>query len=71
MVLNKQWSEAEQEQGNLRELFETLFIKTNPLPIKTALALGGYCQEVFRLPLCPMTEVNKQKLSLLLKKYSL
>ena len=43
-------------------LFRDLFVETNPVPIKTALALqGGIALEV-RLPLCEMSEENTKKL---------
>lgn len=35
-------------------LFKALFVQTNPLPVKTALAMMGRMQESFRLPLCEM-----------------
>jgi len=36
----------------LYPLFRDLFIDTNPIPVKAALALLGRCPEVYRLPLC-------------------
>jgi 4-hydroxy-tetrahydrodipicolinate synthase len=42
--------------------FKGIFLETNPLPIKTALAARGYCQEVFRLPLCEMQEKFRDEL---------
>ncbi len=38
----------------LLPLMQGCFLQSNPLPIKTALAVRGDIQEVFRLPLCPM-----------------
>ena len=38
-------------QLELRALCEALFWEVNPIPVKTALALMGMCEEVFRLPL--------------------
>lgn len=38
----------------LYPLWRALFSQTNPLPIKTAMAAMGWCENVFRLPLCPM-----------------
>ncbi len=35
-------------------LFRALFVQTNPLPVKTALAMMDRMEEVFRLPLCEM-----------------
>jgi 4-hydroxy-tetrahydrodipicolinate synthase len=43
-----------------------LTLDTDPVPIKTALALGGFCQEEFRLPLCPMGPDARQRLKTLL-----
>ncbi len=47
------------------------FIETNPIPVKTALALMGKIQESFRLPMVPMTEKNKEVLKQVLKKKKL
>lgn len=43
-------------------LFKALFLDTNPIPVKTALALQGRMGEHFRLPLCPMDEALKTRL---------
>jgi 4-hydroxy-tetrahydrodipicolinate synthase len=48
-----------------------MFIETNPLPVKTALSLMGMVEEEWRLPLCEMTEPNKEKLKKVLEKYKL
>ena len=48
-------------------LFKDLFIETNPLPIKAALAMMGVMEEEFRLPLVPMTSKNRQVLKATLK----
>lgn len=50
------------EQENLQPLNKILFIETNPIPVKTALAWMGKCEEEFRLPLCRMSEANKARL---------
>ena len=42
-------------------LFRDLFIDTNPIPVKTALALMGRIHPIFRLPLCePSDKVRDQ-----------
>ncbi|MBN1417285.1 MAG: 4-hydroxy-tetrahydrodipicolinate synthase [Planctomycetes bacterium] len=43
-------------------LFKALFIETNPVPIKEALAMTGFMEAEVRLPLCPMTDANRRKL---------
>jgi 4-hydroxy-tetrahydrodipicolinate synthase len=47
----------------LWELFKVLFIETNPIPVKTALAMMGKIEEEFRLPLCGMSDPGKKALS--------
>jgi 4-hydroxy-tetrahydrodipicolinate synthase len=44
-----------------------MFIETNPIPVKTALAMMGKIKEELRLPLCEMSEANKQKLAEVLR----
>lgn len=55
----------------LRELSKAMFIETNPVPVKTALALMGRIKEELRLPLSPLTAANKEKLAKALKIYGL
>jgi 4-hydroxy-tetrahydrodipicolinate synthase len=43
-------------------LFKDLFIETNPVPVKAALAMLGQIQEEYRLPLVPMSPKNRQTL---------
>ena len=40
--------------AKLLKLIETLFIETNPIPIKTAASLMGLCSGSMRLPMCEM-----------------
>lgn len=64
-----------QEALELHEAIQPLnrgiFMETNPIPIKTALAIMGKCTEEFRLPLVPMYPANRAKLEALLKEYRL
>ncbi|MFH0932788.1 MAG: 4-hydroxy-tetrahydrodipicolinate synthase [Nitrospirota bacterium] len=46
----------------IEPLNAAMFIETNPIPVKTALAMMGKIQEEFRLPLCEMSSANKDKL---------
>lgn len=54
--------EAAVLQRKLLPLIHALFLETNPIPIKAALALLGNVQEEYRLPLVPMSEPHKQHL---------
>ncbi len=55
----------------MEPLHNAMFIETNPIPAKTSLALMGKIPEEFRLPLCPMSDANKDKLRKTLKEYGL
>ncbi len=41
-------------------LFKDLFIETNPVPVKAALAMMGLIEEEYRLPLVPMSLKNRE-----------
>jgi 4-hydroxy-tetrahydrodipicolinate synthase len=43
-------------------LFKDLFIETNPIPVKAALAMRGSIEETYRLPLVPMADAGKSQL---------
>jgi len=48
-------------------LFKDLFIETNPVPVKAALAMLGQIKEEYRLPLVPMNAKNRGVLEATLK----
>ncbi len=43
-------------------LFKDLFLETNPVPVKAALAMLGHIEEEYRLPLVPMAKANRDQL---------
>ncbi|MCU4154463.1 4-hydroxy-tetrahydrodipicolinate synthase [Carboxylicivirga sp. A043] len=45
-----------------RELMDLMFIESNPIPVKTALAEMRKVQEVFRSPMCTMEDNTKAQL---------
>jgi 4-hydroxy-tetrahydrodipicolinate synthase len=49
-------------------LFKDLFIETNPIPIKAALAMAGRITEEYRLPLVPMSKSNREILRATMKR---
>ena len=55
----------------LLKLNDVMFVETNPIPVKAALALMGHIDNEFRLPLCPPSDDNLNKLKSVLKEYSL
>ena len=48
--------------ARLLPLFKDLFIETNPVPVKAALAMAGRIAETYRLPLVPMGAANRKQL---------
>lgn len=55
-------SEAREIFYRYRHIMDLLFVESNPIPVKAALAAMGMINEVYRLPLCPMEESNKKLL---------
>ncbi len=45
------------------KLMRAMFSEVNPIPVKTALAAKGLCCEEFRLPLCSISDENREKLN--------
>lgn len=54
---------------DLLDVNNVMFIETNPIPVKTALAMMGKIKEEFKLPLCPMADGNRKRLSEVLERY--
>lgn len=54
-----------------RKLMDQMFVESNPIPVKTALAAMGKVKEVFRLPLCSMEDKTKEALVAEMKKVGL
>jgi len=55
----------------LYDLMQSLFIETNPIPVKTALYLMGMIKNEFRLPLCEISENNLVKIKKIMTEYKL
>jgi 4-hydroxy-tetrahydrodipicolinate synthase len=62
-ALKGQWDKARELHYKLLPLFKAIFIETNPIPIKAALAMKGMMQEVYRLPMCPLGAENRKTLA--------
>ncbi len=60
---------AEKLHRELYPLCKAMFIETNPLPVKTALAIMGKIREKFRLPMVPMSPANREILAKALKPF--
>jgi 4-hydroxy-tetrahydrodipicolinate synthase len=53
------------------ELADALFLEANPIPSKTALGWMGQLEPELRLPLCPMSTANADKLREVLRRHGL
>lgn len=71
LYLNGHTKEALQIQLDTLALTNSLFIETNPIPVKTAMNLMGMEVGNLRLPLCEMTEKGLATLKTELKNYKL
>jgi 4-hydroxy-tetrahydrodipicolinate synthase len=69
--LKGQHDKARAIHYKLEPLNAAMFIETNPIPVKTALAMMGKIHEEFRLPLCEMSPSNKDKLKKVLVDWKL
>jgi 4-hydroxy-tetrahydrodipicolinate synthase len=60
--LKGDWNKARDRHYNLLHLMKANFVETNPIPVKAGLAMMGMIQEVYRLPLVPISEKAREKL---------
>ncbi len=58
---------AAQLHAKFYPVFKDLFLETNPVPVKAALAMLGVVAEEYRLPLVAMSAANRAKLKATLK----
>jgi 4-hydroxy-tetrahydrodipicolinate synthase len=70
-ALKGDFAKAGQIHAKVFPLFKDLFIETNPVPVKAALAMLGQLEEIYRLPLVPMAVNNKAQLRTTLEKLGL
>ena len=61
-ALDGDFAKALELHGVLYPFFRGIFIETNPIPIKAAMAERGLIREEYRLPLCPMSPDARKKL---------
>jgi len=61
-------AEAARLHAELYPLFRDLFLETNPIPVKAAMAMAGLIEEEYRLPLCPMSPKHRDTLAATLRR---
>jgi len=64
-------AEARRLHLYLLNISNAMFIETNPVPVKAAVALMGKCRYELRLPLAPLSDANHATLSLVMRSYGL
>lgn len=70
-ALDGDWKRARELHLKLFPLCKAMFIETNPIPVKEAMAMMGLIQPEFRLPLCRMADANRERLKKVLAQYNL
>lgn len=65
------YASARNSHYQLARLFKTMFLETNPMPVKAALARMGLIKNNLRLPLVPLSEKHYPELDATLKELSL
>jgi 4-hydroxy-tetrahydrodipicolinate synthase len=61
-ALNNNWTEARELERRWGRLFDANFWESNPSPVKTVLALMGFCTDQVRLPLVPPSAATRTRL---------
>ena len=70
-ALEGDWKRARDLHFRLFPLARAAFLETNPIPIKEAMAMAAMLEPEFRLPMCRMSDANREKLRAILKPYGL
>ena len=70
-ALEGDWKRARDLHYRLFPLARAAFLETNPIPIKEMMAMAGMLEPEFRLPMCRMSDANREKLRAILKPYGL
>jgi len=66
-ALTDDLAKARAVHAKLRPLVRALFLETNPIPMKAALAMMDKVQEIYRLPLCEMQAETRRQLASVLR----
>jgi 4-hydroxy-tetrahydrodipicolinate synthase len=70
-ALDGDWKRARELHYKLFPLARAAFLETNPIPIKEAMAMAGMIEAEFRLPMCRMSDANRETLRGILRAYGL
>jgi 4-hydroxy-tetrahydrodipicolinate synthase len=67
LALDGQRADAIERHQSLLPLMDALFLESNPIPLKAALAIKGICGDTLRLPLVAAGAATRNRLAELLK----
>jgi 4-hydroxy-tetrahydrodipicolinate synthase len=70
-ALDNDFKRARDLHYRLFPLARAAFLETNPIPIKEAMAMAGMLEPEFRLPMCRMSDTNRDTLRGILRQYAL
>ncbi len=70
-ALDGEWEKAIGLHKKYFRLYSDIFMDTNPVPVKAAMAMMGLIEEVYRLPLCPMGKTLRDKMAECLREFKL
>jgi len=62
---------ARAEHLKLFPLFKGMFVETNPIPIKAAMAMAGMIRNELRLPMAPLSKPHRESLAALLRQFGI
>ena len=62
LCLENDFAAASQLQIKYMDLIDALFCEVNPIPVKAAMNLMGLEAGILRLPLCDMSDANRNTL---------
>ncbi len=63
LALSGDFTKALEMHRAYYQVFSDMFIETNPIPVKAALAMMGLINEIYRLPLCELAPEKRQALA--------
>ncbi|HSK99238.1 MAG TPA: 4-hydroxy-tetrahydrodipicolinate synthase [Rubrobacteraceae bacterium] len=69
-LLSGDYERGRELHYELLPLFRTLFVETNPIPVKTAASLLGLCSDEMRLPMIPLSGENLRALERVMEETS-
>jgi len=65
------YQSARRWHQKLMPLMAANFVESNPIPVKFAMAAMGLCDQVYRLPMTPPSDVSQQKILAALKEFGM